>query len=489
MLSTLRHKGVAKKILWVVTVIIVLSFAVFGTAWKLDNSLNSAGKINGHTVSLSTYQKAYYDARDAAIMMYGDKFFKYGSRLNLDAQTWDRLILIDEAKKRGVTTTDQEVVETIASIPFFQTEGRFDQAKYAMIITNPQGFGRKVLEFEKGIRNQIIIKKLVEQVVGGISLNDEELKKEYVLKNEKIKLNYTLFEPLKAAKDLQVSDDDVKKYFETDKEQFRKPPMVNVEYAVVNYPENATDAQKAAVKIAVESLSKSLKSDSDFKAVALALKIDVKESGLFSQNQPLLTFAWSPELVEKIFTMKQGQYSPAFETPDGWEIIRIKEYKDTFIPSFDEVKAEAKNALLTDKGFTAAKANADAGLKVIAEGLKAGKSFKDAAQGLDVKYEETPLFGRGEYIANMGIVAEFQEVAAKLNMTNRLSDVIATNEGPAIIYLDAVEGIDEKQYESDQANFKDMIIAQKKSQKAAEFVTELRIKAKLQNDIEKRTKK
>jgi len=489
MLSTLRHKGVAKKILWVVTIIIVLSFAVFGTAWRLDNSLNRAGKINGHTVSISAYQKAYYDARDAAIMMYGDKFFKYGSRLNLDSQTWDRLILLDEAKKRGIKASDQEVVETIASIPFFQTEGKFDQIKYTMIIQNPQGFDRKVTEFEQGIRNQIIIKKLIEQIVGGIALTPEQIKKEYVLKNEKIKLSYSLFEPLKAAKNLTVSDDDVKKYFENDKEQFRKPPMVNVEYAVVNYPEKATDAQKAAVKVAVESLSKSLKSDSDFKAVAQSLKIDVKESGLFSQGQPLLTFAWSPELVDKIFGMKQGQYSPAFETPDGWEIIKIKEMKDSAIPAFDEVKEDVKKALLTDKGFTLAKTSADAALKVIAAGLKANKTFKEIAQGLDAKYEETPLFGRGEYIANMGLVAEFQEVASKLNMTNRLSDVITTNEGPAIVYLEAVEGIDEKQFEADQANFKDMIIAQKRSQKAAEFVTELRLKAKLQNDIEKRVKK
>ena len=76
MLSVLRHKGVSKKILWGVTIIIVLSFAVFGTAWRLDKSINSAGKIYGHSVSLLEYQKAYYDARDAAIMMYGENFFK-----------------------------------------------------------------------------------------------------------------------------------------------------------------------------------------------------------------------------------------------------------------------------------------------------------------------------------------------------------------------------------------------------------------------------
>ena len=85
MLSALRHKGVSKKILWAVSIVIILSFAVFGTAWRLDKSVNSAGKIFGHSVSILDYQKAYYDTRDAAILMYGDNFFKYGNRLNLES--------------------------------------------------------------------------------------------------------------------------------------------------------------------------------------------------------------------------------------------------------------------------------------------------------------------------------------------------------------------------------------------------------------------
>lgn len=489
MLSALRHKGVAKKILWVVTIVIVLSFVLFGTAWNLDNSINRAGKINGRTITISDFQRAYYDTRDAAIMMYGDKFFKYGHRLNLEAQTWDRLILLDEAKRRGIKVSDQDVVNTIAAIPFFQSEGKFDQVKYAMIVQNPQGFARKTNEFEQGVRSQLMIKQLIESAVGNINLSAEDLKKEFVLKNEKIQLTYALFDPLKAAKDIKISDDEIKTYYEANKEQFRKAPMVNVEYASVNYPANAGDEQKTSIKKQVEALAKELKADSNFKAIASGMKIDVKESGLFSQAQPLLTFAWSPELVEKIFDMKQGQYSPAFETPDGWQIIRIKEMKDSHIPALDAVKEEVRTNIMTDRGFTIAKNAADAALKNIAQGLKENKKFKDLAQAPNVTVQQTPSFGRGEYIANMGLIAEFQEVASKLNLNAPLSEVITTSEGPAIIHLDAVEGIDEKQFEAEKDSFKEMILAQKKSQRAAEFVTELRIKAKLQNDIEKRLKK
>jgi peptidyl-prolyl cis-trans isomerase D len=485
MLNVLRHKGVSKKILWVVAVIIILSFGVFGTAWRLDKTVNSAGRIFNHNISLRDFQKAYYDTRDAAILMYGDNFFKYGSRLNLESQTWDRLILLHEAKRRGIKTSDQEIVNLIASMPFFQSGGKFDPYKYQMMIEDSRGFDRKTHDFEEGLRSQLTIKKLMDQVTGSVSISDEDLKKEYVLKNEKIKLTYALFEPLKAAKDIKVSDDDAKKYYESNKEQFRKPAMVNIEYAEVNYPNKATAEQKEAVKKEVSDLAKELKPGSDFKALAAQHKIDVKESGLFSQAQPLLTFAWSPDLIEKIFGMKQGQHSPAFETPDGWEVLRIKELKDSTIPSFEEIKEEVKTALLTDKGYTLAKTKADNALKTIEEGLKANKSFKEVAASLDAKVEETPSFSRGEYIANTGLIAEFQEMALKLNMKNRLSEVITTSQGPAIIYLDSVEGIDEKQFDADKANFKEMISAQRRSQLAAEFITQLKLKANLQSNVDK----
>ena len=257
--------------------------------------------------------------------------------------------------------------------------------------------------------------------------------------------------------------------------------MVNVEYASLSYPANATEAQKEAIKKEIQTLAKDLKADSDFKAIGQVHKIEVKESGLFTQTQPLLTFAWSPELVEKIFTMKQGEYSPAIETPDGWQVIKLKERKDSLIPEFDTIKNDVKNALLTDKGFSLALTKANDALKVIQDGLKQNTPFNKLAESQGAKVEQTPLFSRGEFIANMGLISEFQEVTLKMNMQNRLSDVLSTSVGPAIIYLDSVEPMDEKQFESEKENFKQMMLAQKRNQAIVGFVTKLKIEANVQS--------
>src|SRR5208283_1827787 len=142
MLEILRRKGVNKTILWFIAIVIILSFGVFGTAYRLDNSVNSAGSIYGRNVSMKDFQQAYLDTRDQAIILYGDQFFKNGNRLNLEQETWDRLILLKEAQKRNVQVSDQEVVAFIASIPFFQRGGQFDQMIYENIVRNPSVFDR-----------------------------------------------------------------------------------------------------------------------------------------------------------------------------------------------------------------------------------------------------------------------------------------------------------------------------------------------------------
>src|ERR1700722_7738547 len=114
MLEVLRKKGVNKTILWIIAIIIILSFGVFGTAYRLDNTVNSAGTMYGHNVNIKEFQTAYYDARDQAIRTYGDEFFKSGNRIDMEQEAWDRLILLKEAEKRGIKVTDQEVVAFVA---------------------------------------------------------------------------------------------------------------------------------------------------------------------------------------------------------------------------------------------------------------------------------------------------------------------------------------------------------------------------------------
>ena len=470
MLEVLRKKGVNKTILWIIAIIIILSFGVFGTAYRLDNTVNSAGTMYGHSVSIKDFQTAYLDARDQAIRAYGDEFFKNGNKLDLEQEAWDRLVLLKEAQKRDIQVSDQEVVAYIATLPFFQRGGEFDQTLYQEIVQNPSAFDRSTHDFEAGVRKQLIIKKLIDDVAPDLVLNDAQLKKEYQKRNEKLTLEYVLFNASDFAKNTTASDDDIKKYFEQHQEEFRLPPTI-----VLNYVQTKD-------KALADTLSKELGNGSNFAAVAQTLKLEMKTSAAFTQDQPILTFASNPDNVVNFFKMKVGEYSPPLEAPDGWQIIQLKEKNDSAVPALADIKDRVKDALSLQKGFALAKPQADKALQELSDALKT-KDFKTAATALGLKVEETPAFGRKEYIANVGLVSEFQQEADELNMDKRLSGVISTSQGPAIIYLAKQEKPEDGQFDTDKENFKQQLSAEHRNQLLIAFMSQLRAQADVKSKI------
>ncbi len=468
MLEVLRRKGVNKTILWFIAIVVILSFGVFGTAYRMDNTFNSAGSIYGHSVSIKDFQQAYLDARDQAILIYGDEFFKNGSKLDLDGEAWDWLILLKEAQKRNIQVSDQEVVAAIAAIPFFQRNGQFDQMLYEDIVQNPSVFDRPTHDFEEGIRKQLMIKKLLNSVAPETVLTDAQLKQEYQKRNEKITLQYVLFSAADFGKNAEVRDDEIKKFYAQHKEEFRAAPSI-----VLNYVQTK---QKALA----DTLSKELFPGSDFASVAKKLNLEVKTSAPFSEDQPILTFASNPENIKEFFAMRPGEYSKPLEAPDGWQVVQLKEKKDSYVPPLEAIRDKIKDAVLLEKGFAIAKPKADEALKELTRLLKT-KDFKAAAAALGLKAEQTPAFGRREYIANTGLIAEFQQEADLLNKDQRLSGVIATSQGPAIIYLEKMEKPDDTQFESDKDNFRQMLSAQERNSTLIAFMSQLRMKANLIN--------
>lgn len=482
MLSTLRQKGVSRKILWAVAIIVILSFGVFGTAYRLDNNINTAGKVYGKSVSLREFEKAYLDSRDQAIISYGDRFFKMGQQLDLEREAWTRIILSREAQKRNITASDKEVVDYIAQLPFFHSAEKFDQSIYENIVQSPQIFDRKVKDFEAGARRSLIVKKLLDQIGGDTTLTEDQLKAEYIKRNEKIKLSYALFPAADFSKDTVISNEDAKKFYDQHKESFREPPMVNVQYVHMLYPDKADVKQKQSVKDAAIAIAHELTPKADFAAVATKHQQTLKESGFFAQEQPLLTFAWSPEFVDKIFALKKDEITNPMEAPDGWQIVKIKERKPSGTPEFTKIAAKVKEAALNDRGYAAAKIKAESILATIKQDLKT-KDFKTIATALNLKLDETTSFARGEYINAPGIIAEFQQDSYALNDNNKLSGVIETSQGPAIAYLSSKEAIDEKKFDLDKEDFKQMVGAQKRNERIGTFITKLKFEANVQPDL------
>ncbi len=186
MLKTLRKKGVAKKILWFVAIVIVITFGFFGTANYLNRRkiIPYAGKIFNTTISHEEFENSLQHARLQAIMRLGDNFYKMQQYLNLESEAWDRLILLHEAKKRKIQVPDKDVVKAVENMDFFKRNGEFDTGLYDQIVTHVFRSSRR--EFEEGIREILALSKLRDMVTVSTVVDENEARQLYKTKNEKV---------------------------------------------------------------------------------------------------------------------------------------------------------------------------------------------------------------------------------------------------------------------------------------------------------------
>jgi len=171
MLRQLRQKKVMKKILWVLAILIIPAFVLWGAAGLRDQS-NHAGMVFGKKVSFSEYREAYNAVKNRALMTYGSKFYDMQQELNLEEEAWSYIIMLKEAKRKRVNVSDNEVIARISSFGFFQNkEGAFDPKAYELILAN--SFRITPRQFEEEMRNSLIIEKLVRDTFASAAAPDD----------------------------------------------------------------------------------------------------------------------------------------------------------------------------------------------------------------------------------------------------------------------------------------------------------------------------
>ncbi len=486
MLKYLRKKGVAKKILWFIAVIIILSFGVFGSANYLRNTrqdITYAGMIFGRKVSFKEFRENLQQAKDQAMLQYRGNFAKISSLINLNAEAWDRLILLHEAKERHIKVSNEDVVRTIAEFPMFQRNGRFDPLIYNETLR--YWFKTRPRDFEEGIRTTLMFNKIYEQEIGKVTISEEELWEAYRKQNEKIQVSYVLVTPQDLTKDVSSTDEEVRTYFEANKFAFLLPADVNVEFLKVDLPENADPAVKAAASTKTETIAQALSTNPDFTAVAKQFGLEAKESGFFSQDAPNLNLGWSFELLQEIFKLPPKAISAPIATDEGYYIVRIKEKRESRLPEFDDVKDQVIEQVQLTKAKQMAKAKTQEVAQKIQEQKNVNPSadFAQIAKNLNLNLQQTPLFNRGQYVPNIGIAKEFQEAAFALKDQNAMSEVVETPKGFCILHLDSFVPVNDEQFEKDREAFRQQLLADRTNEAFNELLTRLRIKADLKDNI------
>ncbi|WP_219834952.1 peptidylprolyl isomerase [Paenibacillus sp. R14(2021)] len=198
-----------------------------------------------------------------------------------------------EAQKKGIVITDKEVDAEITKIKKrFPSEADFEAAL--------QQSGITLEDLKKQIPMQLRIFKLLEPRV-------------------------------------KVTDEEVKKYFEQNKETFGQPEQVRASHILVS------------TKVEADDIMKQLKAGADFAKLAKERSIDVGSKnaggdlGFFGKGEMV------PEFEKAAFSLKVGELSEPIKTEYGYHIIKVTGHKEAKIATLEEKKAEIRDLILQQK--------------------------------------------------------------------------------------------------------------------------------------------
>lgn len=140
----------------------------------------------------------------------------------------------------------------------------------------------------------------------------------------------------KVEKEAQVSDADMRKFYDENKEKFKSGEQVKASHILVKSEKEAQD------------ILAQLKSGASFEELAKKYSTDSSASkggdlGWFPQG------AMVPEFEKVAFSLKEGETSGVVKTNFGYHIIKVTGKRPAGIRSFDEVKEQIKSTLLPTK--------------------------------------------------------------------------------------------------------------------------------------------
>ena len=377
---------VAKIIFW----LIILSFALAGVGSYLNSPVDTnPAEVNGEPITAQALETAYRNERSRMEAQFGESFAQLASnpeytkqlRHSVLEKLVDQLVLDQQAHATHIRVGNEQVKETIRTMPEFQNEGKFDNERYLNLLSRagltPQGFSESIrqdLVRENWIgglvnsefalpgevnaidallqqaRDVTVYTLPVDHFTKSVQVSDAELDTYYkahqkqFMSPDRVKISYVMLN----AKDLQagikVSDQEARDYYDQHQDQYRTAERRQVAHILIAQ-KDAAAAQKEA-----EALLSKLKSGADFAKLAAQKSTDKLSARKGGELDWFEKGVMDPEFEKAAFALqKAGDLSSVVKSQFGYHIIKLLGIQPETSKSFDQVKADVLAKVRQDK--------------------------------------------------------------------------------------------------------------------------------------------
>jgi hypothetical protein len=126
-------------------------------------------------------------------------------------------VAVQEAKRMGFDTSDDELRSKIRQ-DFTPQDGKpFEQKRYEQIAVDRSG---SIAKFEQSMRDDISSQKLQAFVSSSVNVSEAEVLDEFKKRNTKLDLKYVAVNSEEISKTLKPNDEELKAYFEKNKQTY-----------------------------------------------------------------------------------------------------------------------------------------------------------------------------------------------------------------------------------------------------------------------------
>jgi hypothetical protein len=355
----------------------------------------------------------------------------------LERETLEQMALIAKARSLGISATEDEVgVELRKNITYIRQaafkNAESDAAAYQQFrteILSPRKLNDD--DFYQLLEEGIILKKLVELVSSTVKVTPAEASSFASEFSEKISAQAVRFELNDYMKAVKPTEDDFKKFHEFHPDQFRTPNRVNVDYVAFpvdaskvtvtdqdvekTYQENkeyfktpdgktqtlkevapllkknlaqqkaSGEAMNRATEFTVKLVPEAGKTPLTFEQAATELGLKVKQTGFFSENEPVKEIG-SPAFTSAAF--KLNDEIPVSDPVQSREAVYVL-YRRGVQPGrdlkYEEAREAVKTACIASKALELARETGAKKREAVLASIKQGKSVEKALAEAGVK--------------------------------------------------------------------------------------------------------
>jgi peptidyl-prolyl cis-trans isomerase D len=335
-----------------------------------------------HEISVQDFRTRFEAERQQARAQQGEDFDprEFESTENklavLDRMIDDQVVRL-AGEQSGIVISDSTVRETIASIPaFLGADGKFSQDQYRMRLAtgNPP---RTPAQFEAEVREGMQLQVVPSALVASGFITQAEAERLMALLYETRDAVLAVLPPV-PADTAEVTDAQIKQWFDTHAKDFRQPETVSLEYVEINAatlpPATAADeatlrkrfadekarfatpetrlashiliaadgkdpaALKAAEAKATRIAAEAKAPGADFAALAKANSDDTGSKSTGGDLGWVERGAMVKPFEDALFAMKTGEISGPVKTEFGFHVLQLREQKGGQERSFEEVR-------------------------------------------------------------------------------------------------------------------------------------------------------